>query len=148
MTMQYSDQIEIEADQATVWEIVSDPKVLAECIPGAEEVTRKTDTEYEGVISRSFAGLSVTVDGTVNLTDLAPPDRVVLTGGGTDRLTGMELEVDGEVTLDERGDSLTAVAYDFELEFIGRLPVHYFKKRIDTDIAQFIENVTKAVEES
>jgi len=56
-----------------VWELISDPEVLASSIPDVIEVKRVSETTYQSTIQESVLRFSVTLATEVELTELEPP---------------------------------------------------------------------------
>ena len=48
--MKLSDEIRIEAPVATVFAALNDPNVLMACIPGCEELLKRTETEMDAKV--------------------------------------------------------------------------------------------------
>jgi carbon monoxide dehydrogenase subunit G len=145
--MEFDGARSIEADRGTLWDIVSEPDALVRCVPGADAVTRESEGTYTGDIERSFAGLTVELDGEVIMADLDPPDRMVVDAAGVDRLTKTEMDAQGHLALQRAGPEMTVLDYHVEMEFTGKLPAHLLKSRIDSDIDRFFDNVRVAAEE-
>jgi len=144
--MRFEGERSIAADGQELWELISDPEVLVRCVPGAKEVERESETHYSGVVERSFAGLSVDLDGDVELTELRPPEQITIEGHGKDRVTKTEMIADGELSLrDGEGDE-TVLDYWMELSFSGKLPVHLLKGRFNKDIDRFFDNIRDVAE--
>lgn len=144
--MEFEGNREIEADEHHLWELISDPEVLVQCVPGAKEVTQESETRYTGIIERSFAGLSVELDGDVEMQDLVPPDHMTVTASGLDRITKTEMDAEGRLTLEANQDNTTVLNYEVDMEFSGKLPAHLLKSRIDKDIGRFFDNVQDVAE--
>jgi carbon monoxide dehydrogenase subunit G len=145
--MEFTGDITIDADGATIFDLVSDPEALVTCLPGAKDVTEKSETIYTGVVERSAAGLTIELDGEVEMVDRAPPDHISMTAKGTDRITKTAMNATGEMDLVDAGDGRTRLEYAVDMEFSGKLPVHLVKSRINTDMDRFFENIHIAAEE-
>lgn len=144
--MEFEGARSIDAGGQHLWNLISDPDVLVRCVPGATDVTRESDTTYTGVIERSFAGLTVSLDGEVTMTELDPPARMIVDASGTDRITKTEMDAEGQLSLREGNRADTILDYRVEMEFTGKLPAHLLKSRIDSDVDRFFDNVRVAAE--
>jgi len=144
--MEFEGSRQIEATGEHLWDLISDPEVLVWCVPGAKDVTMVSEEKYTGVIERSFAGLTVELDGEVELTELEPPDRIVISATGTDRITKTVMNADGDLVLETSDDGVTTLRYDMTMAFTGKLPAHLLKSRINKDIDRFFDNVQDAAE--
>ncbi|WP_165875255.1 CoxG family protein [Natrarchaeobius chitinivorans] len=148
--MQFQDEVVIETDAETTWELVSDPEVLVESVPGAKEVTRVSDDEYKGTIERGIAGITVALEGEVAMTELNPPSHLTAEASGEDSNTGSRLDADAEMDMTDEGDS-TTLAYEIDMEFTGRLATvgsRLLKRMIRKDINTFFENIKNRAEEA
>ena len=144
--MEFEGERSIATDEQHLWELISDPEVLVKCVPGAEDVERKSETHYTGVVVRSFAGLSVNLDGEVEMLELDPPDHMTMRAKGRDRVTKTEMHAEGTLDLRDGEDSATILDYHMELEFTGKLPTHLLKGRITKDLDRFFDNIQSAAE--
>ena len=63
---------------------MQDPKVLAQAIPGCEELEKTGENEYRMKMKMVLASLSGIFDGKVKITDQMPPSsfRLVVEGSG------------------------------------------------------------------
>lgn len=145
--MDFEDEITIDAEEGTIFDLVSEPEALVTCLPGATDVTKQSETTYTGVVERSAAGLTIELDGEVEMVDLAPPDHIAINATGTDRITSTEMDATGEMDLLDADDGGTRLQYAVEMEFSGKLPVHLVKSRINTDMDRFFENIRTAAED-
>lgn len=144
--MKFEGERSISTDEQSLWELISDPEVLVRCVPGAKDVERESETHYTGVIERSFAGLSVNLDGEVELTELRPPEQITIEAHGKDRVTKTEMDADGELSLRAGDGDDTVLDYWLELSFTGKLPAHLLKGRFNKDIDRFFDNVRDVAE--
>jgi len=70
--------------QERAYQIMQDPKVLAQAIPGCEELEKTGENEYRMKMKMVLASLSGVFDGKVKITDQMPPSsfRLVVEGSG------------------------------------------------------------------
>jgi carbon monoxide dehydrogenase subunit G len=118
--MQIVGEYRFAADRLSVWRALNDPEVLRRAIPGCERMDRATDSEWHGRVVVRVWPIKATFDGTVRLSELAPPDRyriaieaeapLVGTAGGSAR-----------VTLAPDAEGGTLLTYNAETEIGGRL---------------------------
>ena len=145
--MEFEGERSIESDEQHLWELISDPEVLVRCVPGAEDVERVSETHYTGVVVRSFAGLSVNLDGEVEMLERSPPDHMTMRAKGKDRVTKTEMDAEGTLDLRDGEGEATVLDYHMALEFTGKLPTHLLKGRITKDIDRFFDNIRSAAED-
>jgi carbon monoxide dehydrogenase subunit G len=74
--------------QAKVWNALTNPEVIAQALPGVQQLTPRLDQPlaWDTVISLGFIGISASFGGHIAMSDLRPPDafQLVISGGGTD----------------------------------------------------------------
>lgn len=147
--MRFEDEIEIEATRDDVWELISDPAVLVNAVPGAKEVEKVSGTEYRGIIERGVAGITIELDGEVELIELDAPTRLVADVNGRDQRTNSRMDATAAMNMDETGE-LTILQYEVDVDFSGRLASlggRIVKRKINSDIKQFFGNIQEVVQE-
>lgn len=147
--MQFDGTVAVDTDQETVWETISDPEALVMCVPGAEKVERISETHYEGTIKRGIAGVSVELNGEVEMNELTPPDRMVADVKGKDELTGSIMTADARMDITEDGEG-TELSYNMDVEFTGKLATlgsRIMKRKIKSDMSTFFDNLRESAEE-
>lgn len=141
--MEFEDEITIGAEKQRLWELISDPEMLVQLVPGAKEVDRVSETTYTGVIERGLAGINASLNGEVEMVQLDPPDHVVAEGTGQDTRTNSRMDATAEMTISEDGDGST-LSYHIDLEFTGRLASlgsRVLKRKIQSDIGTYFDNL-------
>ena len=61
------------APRELVWEMFLDPTVLAQIMPGCEELVKVGDNEYEGQLKIKVGPVQGSFKGNVQLSELNPP---------------------------------------------------------------------------
>ncbi len=146
--MEFEGDVTINADKERVWELISDPELLVECVPGAKEINRVSESKYTGVIERGLAGVSISLDGEVEMIELNAPDNVVAEASGQDTRTNSRMDATAEMTITEE-DGGSTLSYQIDMDFTGRLATlgsRIVKRKINSDINTFFENVQKIAE--
>lgn len=148
--MRFEGTAVLDHDEQRVWELISDPEVLASSIPDVIEVERVSETTYQSTIQKSVLRFSVTLATEVELTELEPPDRIVAHAEGVDMdaqssyLPSRGMEAEAVLEMSPTDDGQTAVDYDIEMEFHGphvEMAAKAIKGEIESDIDTFFENV-------
>ena len=82
--MKISGSYALPLSQERAYQIMQDPKVLAQAIPGCEELEKTGENEYRMKMKMVLASLSGVFDGKVKITDQMPPSsfRLVIEGSG------------------------------------------------------------------
>jgi carbon monoxide dehydrogenase subunit G len=133
---------------ATVWDTSFRPDVLEACIPGAQSVERTSDTEFNAVVRRGLASISVTMELTFDVVEDNRPDNVTIEMEGTDNRTNSTASGDIAIDASEGGDE-SVLAYEADLEFTGRLASlgsRLIKRQINKDLSTFFDNLQEQVE--
>ena len=68
-----------------VWALLMDPAVISACIPGCDSFEPIGNNAYRARLTVALAAITGTYDGTVTLSDLAPPSSYRLTAEGQGR---------------------------------------------------------------
>ena len=76
MDMQGSRNLNVTQQQA--WDALNDPDVLKACIPGCDKIERAGDNQYAVAMAVKVGPVSAKFNGTINLTDVAPPQSYTL----------------------------------------------------------------------
>ncbi|MEX0407841.1 carbon monoxide dehydrogenase subunit G [Aquibium sp. LZ166] len=85
MKMELTGSEEIAASRQTLWDGLTDPGVLAKCIPGCKAMTETGPDAYDVEMQLKVAAVGGSFRGKVILRDKQEPDtcRMTLAGGGT-----------------------------------------------------------------
>lgn len=102
--MKVSGTATLHSDRERVFTTLTDPEVLARCIPGCESLDLTGEKSYKMTVSAGVGAIRGRYDGQVTLTDLVRPDGYVMNargagGAGTvDATCRIELVADGDLT--------------------------------------------------
>jgi carbon monoxide dehydrogenase subunit G len=108
--MKVDGNVTMSGPQQAVYDTLSDPEVLRQCLPGCEKFDEITPGRYETVLKAGVAGIKGTFVGTVTLSDANPPEAYTLTVEGT--FSGGFVKGVGNIKLAPDGDgSKTKVTY-------------------------------------
>src|SRR5438045_5874585 len=92
-----------------VWKLLTDPDVIAGCLPGCDRLEPIGEDQYRAALTLAVASVSGSYTGTVSMLDKQPPHsyRLVVDGRGTPGF------VNGEATIElveEGGGTIVRVA--------------------------------------
>ncbi len=73
MAMEFSGEYRIPARQKRVWEALSDPALLRDCIAGCSRVEKISDSEMVATVVTTVGPISATFKGDVTLSSLSSP---------------------------------------------------------------------------
>jgi carbon monoxide dehydrogenase subunit G len=107
-----------DAPRELVWRALLDPAVLARVLPGTERLERVGDNEFRGVMSVHVGPVKGQFQGTLQLTDLVPPEsyHMKLAGNGPAGFMNGE----GAIRLTD-APAGTTLRYDLDAQVGGRL---------------------------
>jgi len=116
---------EFAAPQEVVWEMMLDPEVLANTIPGCEKLERVDETTYTGRLNIRVGPVQGVFQGKVEMSDRRPPMglHMVVNGSGPAGVVRGE----GDLTLQSltppisQSPSSTRLHYDGQVQVSGRI---------------------------
>jgi len=118
--MELSGEVRIEAPRDRVWDALNDPDVLARAIDGIERLEAVGENRFEGAMAAKVGPVRATFTGTVELSDLDPPNGYRLSGEGKGGVAGFA-KGSADVRLAESGDGATILRYAVQSQVGGRL---------------------------
>jgi carbon monoxide dehydrogenase subunit G len=119
MAMTMNGEVQLAAPRETVWAKLNDAEVLKQCIPGCEELTMSSPTEFAAVATIKIGPVKARFKGKVHLTDMDPPNGYRISGEGEGGVAGFAKGA-AQVRLAEK-DGGTLLSYDVESQIGGKL---------------------------
>ena len=116
--MKLSEQQFISAPLAKVYDALNDAEILRQCIPGCEELTKKSDTEMAAKVTLKIGPLKASFTGEVTLSNLNPPHGYTISGQGSGSAGGAKGSAD--VSLKEK-DGGTMLTYAVDVQMNGKI---------------------------
>ena len=80
--MKLSGSYQIKLEKQKVWEALNDPEILKKSIPGCEEFTKNSDTEFTATATNKIGPFNASFTGDIELKDLNPPHSYKIAGSG------------------------------------------------------------------
>src|SRR5260221_623468 len=117
--MKMSGEEIIAASRETVWKALNDPHVLKQSIPGCESITKHSDTQMEARVTVKVGPVKAGFTGTVNLSDLNPPNSYRISGEGKG-IAGLA-NGGADVRLENADGGGTRLSYDVDAQVGGKL---------------------------
>ncbi len=110
----------INAGREKVWAALNDPAVLARCIEGVESLEADGPNRFAGVLNAKVGPVKAKFSGAVELSELDPPNRYVISGEGKGGVAGFA-KGSAEVVLSDAGQGVTRLTYDAKSQVGGKL---------------------------
>ncbi|MDJ1007587.1 MAG: carbon monoxide dehydrogenase subunit G [Paracoccaceae bacterium] len=118
--MDLNDEITIAAPRETVYAALNDADVLRVCIPGCEELEKRSDTELAARVKLKIGPVKATFKGDVTLDPSDAPAAFSLKGEGNGGVAGFA-KGGADVELEETGPAETVLRYTAKAEIGGKL---------------------------
>ena len=147
MAMTMRGDVTLPADRDTVWLKLNDPEVLKQCIPGCQSLERTGENGFAAIAKVKVGPVSATFKGSVELTDLNPPNSYRIQGAGEGGMAGFA-KGGAAVALVDAPEGGCVLSYDVEASVGGKLA--QLGSRLIDGVAkkmadQFFANFAKAV---
>ena len=116
--MKLSGSYQINLSKEKVWEALNDPEILKQAIPGCEEFTKNSDTEFTATATNKIGPFNASFTGDIELTDLDPPNSYKITGSGNSPVGFASGEAIVKLEDHEKGTNLI---YEVEANVGGKI---------------------------
>jgi uncharacterized protein len=121
MAMTMKGEVALPASREVVWEKLNDPEVLKACIPGCQTLDKTSDTSFSAVAKLKIGPVSATFKGSVELSDLDPPNGYTISGQGEGGVAGFA-KGGAKVALGPAPEGNgTVLSYDVEANVGGKI---------------------------
>jgi uncharacterized protein len=136
-------EFQLEEPIAKVWEYLSDPTKIVECVPGASLTEKIDDKNYKGQVTTSFGPVKASYNGEITISELDQPNyRMTLIGKGIDSKGkgSADMTMNGVLTQVESG---TSVKFIMDISIVGMLAqfgARLIKDVSDQMLGQFVNN--------
>lgn len=118
--MNLTDTFTVSAPPSEVWALFWDLPRVARCLPGCEDIQALGDGAYRAQMVQKVGPFQVTMGLDLAVKEFVETKRVVVAGGGQDRM-GNRLRLD-ELSLDlEETKGGSEVHYTIDFSLTGRL---------------------------
>jgi uncharacterized protein len=120
MAMTMSGEYQLPVPREVVWQKLNDPATLKASIPGAEQLDKVSDTEFQAVVTTKIGPVKAKFKGKVTLSDLDPPNSYRITGEGAGGVAGFA-KGGATVRLESESPDVTILHYDVDAQIGGKL---------------------------
>ena len=112
--------VTIHAPRKKVWDFLTDPNQIGQCVPGLEKIeTIEELKRYRGVVSVGLGSVKARFSGDVEVLELDEPNRAKLRAHGT--ATGSAADAVSEMSLSDGPDNSTVVKWTADISVSGQL---------------------------
>jgi carbon monoxide dehydrogenase subunit G len=141
--MQIKGAYTFQAPRPAVWEALMDPTVLAQALPGGEQLEQVGDNEYKAAMNVRVGPVQGKFDGKVELSAIVPLDgyRMKVHGSGPAGFVDGE----GAISLVENGDG-TVMNYEGDVQVGGKI-AGVGQRLIDSTAKSIIRQGLKVLDE-
>src|SRR6185295_108934 len=123
-------------------EVLLDPKIIAQCMPGCESMNEVAPDQYEAVMKVGVASVKGTYKGKVSIKDKQPPSHYVLSGQGSGGPGFMQ----GDVAIDlEEAGGQTVLKYSTDAK-VGGLIASVGQRMLNGVAKMMVDQFFKKVE--
>ncbi|MBL4597701.1 MAG: carbon monoxide dehydrogenase subunit G [Rhizobiaceae bacterium] len=109
----------VPASREIVWEMLNDPEVLAQCIPGCEELEATAEDEFTAKVVLKIGPVKAKFSGVVTLSDKVHPESYRLSGEGKGGIAGFA-KGGANIRLEESGSD-TKLTYEVDVQVGGKI---------------------------
>ena len=130
------------APRERVWQVLLDPKLLAQCVPGGESMNEVAPDQYEAVMKVGIASVKGTYKGKVSIKEKQAPSHYVLSGEGAGGPGFMQ----GDMSIDlEESDGKTLLKYSTDAK-VGGLIASVGQRMLNGVAKMMVEQFFKKME--
>ena len=106
----------LKAPRQRVWDVLLDPKIMAQCMPGCEGLKEIGPDQYEATMKVGIAAVKGAYKGKVSIKEKQSPSHYVLSGEGSGGPGFMQ----GDMSIDlEEKDGETLLKYSTDAKVGG-----------------------------
>jgi uncharacterized protein len=141
-------EVTIRAPRKKVWDFLTDPNQIGQCVPGVEKIeTVEPLKKYRGTVSVGLGTVKARFNGDVEIVELDEPNHAKLKAHGT--ATGSAADAVSEMTLSDAAEGSTLVQWTADVNVSGQLAS--LVSRLMVPVSQklagvFYEEVRKRIE--
>ena len=117
--MELSGDRLLPISRETVWNHMTDPQILMECIPGCSELTGTFEEGFEAVVTQKIGPVKATFKGIVRFEDIEIGTGYTMVGEGKGGTAGMASGV-ARVSF-QNDDEGTLLIYEVEAAMKGKI---------------------------
>ena len=116
--MKLSGSYQIKLEKQKVWEALNNPEILKQSIPGCEEFTKNSDTEFTATATNKIGPFNASFTGDIELKEINAPNSYIIEGSGNSPVGFASGSA--KVTLED-SDEGTKLSYSVEANVGGKI---------------------------
>lgn len=147
--MRIEGNFDVAASRDAVYRHITDPGLMARCVPGCESIEQVSPTGYRARVSISVGGIKARFNLVVEVTREQPPGLVLSQTRGEEGSRASVLAADNELTLVEVDPLTTRVSYASEVSITGRLgkfALGVMKKKVGAMGQEFADRLREFIQ--
>src|SRR5260221_5887086 len=118
--MKLSGDVTIKAPSKKVWDFMTDPNQIGQCVPGVEKIEMiEPLKKYRGVVSVGFGAVKARFSGNVDILELEEPNFAKLKAHGI--ASGSAADATSEMKLSDGPDGSTILNWTADVVVGGQL---------------------------
>jgi len=118
--MQLKGEVTIRAPRKRVWDFMTDPEQIGQCVPGVEKIEIIEPLKrYSGIVSVGFGAVKARFSGEVEILELDEPNHAKLKAHGS--ATGSVADAVSEMALSDGPDGSTMLHWTADVTVSGQL---------------------------
>jgi carbon monoxide dehydrogenase subunit G len=120
--VEVNERIEVPASPRAVWDVLSNPRVVVECVPGAELGEQQEDGSFDAMLLVKFGPAKVSFKARVWLELDAAAMSGKVTGKGKDSIGGTRVQTDMKFNVVGQAEPpASTISITAEVEISGKL---------------------------
>ena len=142
--MRVDGAFEIDTPREILFRSITDPALMALCVPGCESIEQVDATTYRAVVKVAMGFIKARFNLTVEVTKETPPVSVQSITRGEEGGRASHLTATNEVSLVDLGAGRTRVQYLSDLSITGRFgkfALGIMKKKAESMANEFANNL-------
>lgn len=142
--MRVDGAFEIDVPRETLFRSITNPELMAMCIPGCESIERIDPTTYRAVVKVAVGVIKARFNLVVEVTKETPPESVQSITRGEEGGRASQLTATNEVSLVDLGSGRTRVQYVSDVSLTGRFgkfALGIMKKKAQSMAGEFAGNL-------
>lgn len=147
--MRIEGNFDVAASRDAVYRHITDPGLMARCVPGCESIEQVSPTGYRAKVTISVGGIKASFNLVVEVTREQPPCLVLSQTRGEEGSRASVLSADNELTLEELDPLTTRVSYASEVSVTGRLgkfALGVMKKKVGAMGMEFADRLREHIQ--